>query len=67
MSSSSVLSRTLQSITTTKVRELEKQRGLYECRKDEVLNAAAEAGEDQVKKVSALLSGLRELDPSSLV
>ena len=39
-SSSSVLSRTLQSITVTKIQELEKQRRSYETQKDEALKKA---------------------------
>ncbi|MCJ1254916.1 hypothetical protein MMC24_002732 [Lignoscripta atroalba] len=64
-SPSSVLSRTLQSITSTKIRELEKQRTSYELHKSKVVNDAERAGEDQRKRVSCLLSGVKELDPSS--
>ncbi|KXH28474.1 hypothetical protein CNYM01_10585 [Colletotrichum nymphaeae SA-01] len=60
MSSTSVLSKTLQSITGTKIRELEKQRTQYESRKAKILQEAEEHT-DQGDRISCLLRGVKEL------
>jgi hypothetical protein len=61
-SPTSVLSKTLQSLTLTKIRELEKQRKTYEARKSEFLGKAA-ASTDQSDRLACLLDGIRELYP----
>ncbi|KAK1542288.1 hypothetical protein CPAR01_05675 [Colletotrichum paranaense] len=60
MSSTSVLSKTLQSITSTKIRELEKQRTQYENRKAKILQEAEEHI-NQGDRISCLLRGVKEL------
>ncbi|KAJ0312324.1 hypothetical protein COL5a_002004 [Colletotrichum fioriniae] len=60
MSSTSVLSKTLHSITGTKIRELEKQRTQYESRKTKILQEADE-NTDQGDRISCLLRGVKEL------
>jgi len=47
MSSTAALSKTLKTITLTKIKEQEKQRNAYENIKTAILEAANEAGEDQ--------------------
>lgn len=60
----SVLSKTLQSITLTKIRELEKQRDKYEKSKKSVLDEAA--GKKSKRDVIAhLLAGVKELYPNA--
>ncbi|KAI1171649.1 hypothetical protein F4777DRAFT_591057 [Nemania sp. FL0916] len=59
--SSSVLSRTMQSVSLTKIRELEKQREKYESRKNEVLSSAGEHTNDIRKRITHLLRGVKEL------
>jgi hypothetical protein len=61
-SSSSILSQTLQSITITKIQELEKQRQSYEQRKNHVLSSADDEAKDLRKKVSHLHAGVKDLD-----
>ncbi|KAJ9149294.1 reverse transcriptase [Pleurostoma richardsiae] len=63
-SATSVLSKTLQSITLTKIKELEKQRNSYETRKREVLAKAASC-EDPRDRVTCLLDGVWELCPAA--
>ncbi|GKT89311.1 hypothetical protein Ct61P_07161 [Colletotrichum tofieldiae] len=58
--SASILSRTLQSITVTKIRELEKQRAQYESRKSKILEDA-ERHLDQGERIGCLLRGVNEL------
>ncbi|WQF84539.1 hypothetical protein CDEST_09553 [Colletotrichum destructivum] len=58
--SASILSKTLQSITVTKIRELEKQRAQYETRKSAVL-VDADRHLDQGERISCLLGGVRDL------
>ncbi|KAK7447146.1 hypothetical protein CaCOL14_011553 [Colletotrichum acutatum] len=60
MSSTSVLSKTLESITGTKIRELEKQRTQYESRKAKILQEAEEHP-DQGDRIRCLLRGVKEL------
>ncbi|KXH47913.1 hypothetical protein CSAL01_07316 [Colletotrichum salicis] len=60
MSSTSVLSKTLQSITDTKIRELEKKRTQHESRKTKILEEAKEYA-DQGDRISCLLHGVKEL------
>ncbi|KAI1130400.1 hypothetical protein F5Y10DRAFT_236031 [Nemania abortiva] len=63
---SSVLSQTMQSISLTKIRELEKQRNRYESRKNEVLSAAEEHPNDIRKRITQLLQGVKKLCEASL-
>ncbi|GKT40467.1 uncharacterized protein ColSpa_00648 [Colletotrichum spaethianum] len=58
--STSILSKTLQSITVTKIRELEKQRAQYENRKSKILEDA-ECHTDQGERIGCLLHGVKEL------
>lgn len=58
--SASALSQTLQSITLTKIRELEKQRHAYETRKAQVLAEADRTG-SQHDRLALLLAGVNEL------
>jgi hypothetical protein len=64
---SSALSRTLQSITATKISELEKQRKSFEVRKNDIFAAVEEAKDDHYERSRSrrLLLGVKELDPSS--
>ena len=57
---SSILSQTLQGITTTKVRELGKQRQWYENKKSGVLQVAREVN-DQWHRIGTLVKGLEQL------
>ena len=58
----SVLSKTLHSITLTKIRELSKLRGKYEHRKQAVLDRADAAPKDDVQtRIDILLDGVEEL------
>jgi hypothetical protein len=63
-SPSSVLSQTLQSITTTKIRELRKQRDVFEARKAKVLKDYARAKDNQ-SGIRVLLAGLEGSDVST--
>ncbi|KAJ8119489.1 hypothetical protein ONZ43_g3567 [Nemania bipapillata] len=65
--SSSALSQTMQSISLTKIRELEKQRGRYESRKNKVLSAAAEHPDDIRERITQLLRGVKKLCEPGLV
>ncbi|KAJ5661816.1 reverse transcriptase [Penicillium maclennaniae] len=58
------LSRTLQSLTRSKIHELKKQRSEYESRKAEVLVAAAQRSILR-DKVACLLAGTKELAPGA--
>ncbi|OHW89506.1 hypothetical protein CSPAE12_11915 [Colletotrichum incanum] len=58
--STSVLSKTLQSITVTKIRELEKQRAQYERRKSKILEDT-ERHLDQGERIGCLLRGVKAL------
>ena len=60
--STSVLSQTLQAITTTKIEELEKQRQLYENRKSDILLRANPEKVDLRARVSILHDGVKELE-----
>jgi hypothetical protein len=62
---SSALSRTLQSITATKISELDKQRKSFEIRKNEIFVAVEKAADDHYQRAHQLLLGVKELDPSS--
>ena len=65
-SSTAALSRTLKSITITKIAELEKQRKSFAARKHALLRAAKQAEPNKRQKVLGLLEGLEGLDlPSS--
>ena len=57
--SSKVLSQTLHSLTTTKVRELHKQKDIFESRKKAILDRADRATNQQ-ERVKILLKGLLE-------
>ncbi|KAF4636456.1 hypothetical protein G7Y89_g1635 [Cudoniella acicularis] len=59
------LSRTLQSLTLTKIREIEKQRKKYEDRKQEILTIASSKAGDQRELVAHLLSGVKEIIPGA--
>ncbi|KAI0878529.1 hypothetical protein GGS24DRAFT_443235 [Hypoxylon argillaceum] len=65
--SSSALSQTMQSISLTKIREIEKQRGRYESRKNEVLSAAAEHPNNIHERITQLLRGVKNLCEADLV
>ncbi|KAI1753049.1 hypothetical protein F4782DRAFT_539794 [Xylaria castorea] len=58
---SSVLSQTMQSISLTKIRELEKQRGRYESRKNEVLTAVEKHPDNIRERITELLRGVKSL------
>ena len=58
-----VLSRTMQSISLTKIKEIEKQRDKYEVQKNEVLAGADEHPTDQRTRITQLLRGVEELYP----
>ncbi|KAK9775225.1 putative Reverse transcriptase domain-containing protein [Seiridium cardinale] len=61
----SVLSRTLQSISMTKIQEIEKQRASYEERKNEVLEQADKFLNDPHKRIARLARGLLDLYPEA--
>ncbi|KAK4205675.1 hypothetical protein QBC40DRAFT_969 [Triangularia verruculosa] len=63
-SPTSVLSKTLQSITLSKIRELESQHKSYEARKSDLL-AKVDATTDERDRFSLLLDAFRELYPSA--
>lgn len=63
---SSVLSQTMQSISLTKIRELEKQRGRYESRKNEVLSAADKHSDNIRERITQLLRGVKDLCEAEL-
>ena len=63
-SPASVLSKTLQSITLTKIRELESRRDSYETRKRDYLDKA-EAATDQRDRLAYLLDAFKELYPAA--
>ncbi|KAH8201197.1 hypothetical protein TruAng_004665 [Truncatella angustata] len=62
----SVLSRTLQSISVTKIHEIEKQRARYEERKNEVLKQADRYPNEPHKRITTLSQGLADLYPEAL-
>ncbi|KAE9364307.1 hypothetical protein N431DRAFT_431187 [Stipitochalara longipes BDJ] len=64
-SSTAALSRTLQNITLTKIRELEKQRKAYAQSKNAVLAAAKKVDDNPRAKIAILLKGVEELNPSA--
>lgn len=59
---SSALSKTLESLTLSKIRELEKQRSTYEDRKTRIL-AAAESQPDLFARVNVILNGTKAILP----
>ncbi|KAI0856322.1 hypothetical protein F4860DRAFT_506817 [Xylaria cubensis] len=61
-----VLSQTMQSISLTKIRELEKQRDRYESRKNEVLAAAEKHPDDIRERITELLRGVQNLCETEL-
>lgn len=63
-SSSSILPQTLQSITSIKLRELRKQREVFEFRKQKLLQDVEAAGDEQTK-VRVLLSALARMHTSN--
>jgi len=63
-SPTSVLSRTLQSISLSKIRELDSRRNSYEARKRDFLNKA-HAASDPRDRLSFLLNGYRALGPKA--
>ncbi len=64
--STAALSRTLKNITLTKIRELEKQRKTYAQSKNAILEAAKKLDDDPRAKITILLEGVEQLNPSSL-
>lgn len=64
MSSSGILSQTLQSLTNTKIEELRKQQGTFEGRKRKILASANDTG-DQSNRLHGLLSGIVSLSTTS--
>lgn len=62
MAPSSILSQTLQSITVTKVQELETKRQTYQQHKDKIIANVDSAGEDSRQRVTHLLDGMKRLD-----
>lgn len=63
-SPTSVLSKTLQSITLTKIRELESRRNSYETRKHTFLDRA-NASTDQRDRLASLIEAFKELYPGA--
>lgn len=63
-SPTSVLSKTLQSITLTKIRELESRRNSYETRKRTFLDKAY-ASTDQRDRLASLIEAFKELYPGA--
>jgi hypothetical protein len=61
MASAGALPQTLNSITATKIKELSKQRSLFEVRKNEITKAAAEAPDIRTK-ARILLEGITRLN-----
>jgi hypothetical protein len=59
-----VLSQTLQSITITKIRQLQKQRAAFELSKAECLEKVDNIRHDQRKNIRVLLEAVEELDTS---
>ena len=66
-SSQSVLSETLQSITLTKIHELEKQKEAYSFRKGQILQSAQGHSEHVRERISILLKGVENLTDSNNV
>ncbi|PVH74284.1 hypothetical protein DL98DRAFT_519356 [Cadophora sp. DSE1049] len=62
-STTAALSRTLKTITLTKINELEKQRKAYANSKNAVLESAAAANDDQRERALRLLQGVEDLNP----
>lgn len=62
-SPTAALSRTLQTITLTKINELEKQRNAYASSKNAVLNSASNAKLDKRERILRLLNGVQGLHP----
>ncbi len=60
----SVLSKTLQSITLSKIRELESRHKSYEARKRDYL-AKADAAADERDRLACLIEAVRELYPTA--
>ncbi|KAJ5155200.1 reverse transcriptase [Penicillium capsulatum] len=58
------LTRTVQSLTRSKIHELEKRRNAYEARKSEILEDAAKCSNLR-ERVERLLGGFEELSPES--
>lgn len=63
-SPTSVLSKTLQSITLTKIRELESRRNSYETRKRSFFDKA-NASTDQRDRLASLIEAFKELYPGA--
>ena len=64
-SSTSVLSETLQSITVTKIRELEKQKKSYNAHKDSVFDSANEKSDSIQARLLTLHKGVKDVaDPT---
>lgn len=63
-SSITALSRTLKTITLTKINELEKQRKTYARSKDALLQTSTAVGRDQRERIRRLLKGIEDLTMS---
>ncbi|OTA99595.1 hypothetical protein M426DRAFT_67458 [Hypoxylon sp. CI-4A] len=64
--SASVLSQMMQSISLTKIHEIEKQRDLYQARKQTVIASVDAHPDDVQKRLKKLLRGLEELYPEAI-
>jgi hypothetical protein len=64
MASNTALSQTIQSLTLSKIRELEKLRNTYQSRKSEILRVSA-ACDDRVDRLTRLLAGTKEVYPGA--
>ncbi|KAF7114229.1 hypothetical protein CNMCM5793_007807 [Aspergillus hiratsukae] len=64
MASNAALSQTIQSLTLSKIRELEKLRNAYQSRKSEILRSSA-ACDDHFERLKHLLAGTKELYPGA--
>lgn len=60
----SALSQTLEAITLTKIKELDKQRAKYETQKNKVLETASQST-DQRTRIRQLLRGVKDLYPGA--
>ena len=63
-SSVAALSKTLESITLTKIRELEKQHSKYETKKNEVITGADQSTDQRIR-ITQLLKGVEDLYPGA--
>jgi hypothetical protein len=64
MAANTALLQTIQSLTLSKIRELEKLRNTYQSRKSEILRVSA-ACDDRVDRLTRLLAGTKEVYPGA--